>query len=62
MKVLTVITTIFMPLTLLAGLYGMNVPLPDFPGHGTADFWWVCTAMIAVSLAMLWFFRRRGWL
>jgi magnesium transporter len=51
-----------MPLTLLAGLYGMNVPLPDFPGHGTADFWWVCMVMIAVSLAMLWFFRRRGWL
>jgi magnesium transporter len=62
MKVLTVITTIFMPLTLLAGLYGMNVPLPDFPGQGTADFWWVVVVMIAIGAAMLWFFRRRGWL
>ena len=32
MKVLTVISTIFMPLTVLTGMYGMNVPLPHFPG------------------------------
>ena len=32
MKVLTVVSTIFMPLTLLSGLWGMNVPLPQFPG------------------------------
>jgi magnesium transporter len=62
MKILTVITTIFMPLTLLSGLYGMNVTLPDFPGGGTADFWWMVGLMIAVSVTMLWFFRRRGWL
>jgi len=62
MKVLTVITTIFMPLTLLSGLYGMNVTLPAFPGGGTADFWWMVGLMFAVSAAMLWFFRRRGWL
>jgi magnesium transporter len=62
MKILTVITTIFMPLTLLSGLYGMNVTLPDFPGGGTADFWWMVGLMIAVSVTMLRFFRRRGWL
>jgi magnesium transporter len=62
MKVLTVITTVFMPLTLLSGLYGMNVTLPDFPGEGTADFWWMVGLMMAVSLGMLWFFRRRRWL
>jgi magnesium transporter len=62
MKILTVITTIFMPLTLLTGLYGMNVTLPDFPGHATADFWWVVFLMVVVAGAMLWFFRRRGWL
>jgi magnesium transporter len=62
MKILTVITTIFMPLTLLSGLYGMNVELPDFPGGGTADFWWMIGLMVAVSATMLWFFRRRGWL
>lgn len=62
MKVLTVITTIFMPLTLLSGLYGMNVTLPALPGGGTADFWWMVGLMFTVSAAMLWFFRRRGWL
>jgi magnesium transporter len=62
MKVLTVITTIFMPLTLLSGLYGMNVPLPDLPGEGVADFWWMIGLMTIVAGLMLWFFRRRGWL
>ncbi|HEX2339959.1 MAG TPA: magnesium/cobalt transporter CorA [Vicinamibacterales bacterium] len=62
MKILTVITTIFMPLTLLTGLYGMNVSLPDFPGHATADFWWIVFLMVAIASGMLWFFRRRGWL
>jgi magnesium transporter len=62
MKILTVITTIFMPLTLLTGLYGMNVSLPDFPGHATADFWWVVFLMVVIASGMLWFFRRRGWL
>jgi magnesium transporter len=62
MKILTVITTIFMPLTLLSGLFGMNVPLPDLPGEGVADFWWMVGLMLMVAGLMLWFFRRRGWL
>ena len=41
MKVLTVIATLFMPLAVLTGVYGMNVPLPHFPGGDTAQFWWV---------------------
>ena len=32
MKVLTIIATLFMPLTVLTGMYGMNVTLPHFPG------------------------------
>ena len=32
MKVLTVMSTIFLPLTVLTGMWGMNVPLPHFPG------------------------------
>ena len=32
MKVLTVMSTIFLPLTVLSGMWGMNVPLPHFPG------------------------------
>ncbi len=39
MKVLTLIATIFMPLTVLTSLYGMNVRLPMMPGGEGAQFW-----------------------
>jgi magnesium transporter len=62
MKVLTVVSVIFMPLTLLAGLYGMNVPLPHFPGSPGVQFWWIGGICVVVSLAMLAVFRRNGWI
>jgi magnesium transporter len=62
MKVLTVIATIFMPLTVLTGMFGMNVELPVFPGGETAQFWWVFGIMVVISAIMLWFFRKRDWL
>ena len=62
MKVLTVVATIFMPLTLLTGIWGMNVPLPRFPGSQVAQFWWVFGIMTAVVIAMLMVFRRRRWI
>ena len=59
MKVLTVVATIFMPLTLLTGIYGMNVPLPQFPGGerrssgGSSASWrsplWRCSRCSAAS-------------
>ncbi len=59
-KVLTVISTIFIPLTFLAGVYGMNMPIPE------NDWWWsypifwlVC---LGIGLGMLIWFRRRGWI
>ena len=62
MKVLTVVATIFMPPTLLAGLYGMNVPLPRFPGSDAAQFWWVMGICVTTIVAMLAVFRRRRWI
>jgi magnesium transporter len=59
-KVLTVISTIFIPLTFLAGVYGMNMPIPE--NHWTWTypvFWLVC---VAIALGMLAWFRRRGWI
>jgi magnesium transporter len=62
MKILTVIATIFMPLTFITGLYGMNVDLPTF-GLGAAGFFWVLLVfMAAVSGGMLVFFRMRRWI
>jgi magnesium transporter len=62
MKVLTIIATLFMPLTVLTGMYGMNVELPHLPGGKYAQFWWILGIMIGVSVVMLWFFRRRKWI
>ena len=62
MKVLTVMSTIFLPLTVLTGMWGMNVPLPEFPGGAAMQFWWVTACMAAISAVMLALFRRNGWL
>ena len=62
MKVLTIIATLFMPLTVLTGMWGMNVPLPHFPGGEAMQFWWVAGIMVALSIGMLAYFRRRGWM
>jgi magnesium transporter len=62
MKVLTVIATIFMPLTVLTGLYGMNVRIPQLPGGDRMQFWWIVGIMTVISGVMLWLFRKRRWL
>ena len=62
MKVLTVLSTIFMPLTLLSGMWGMNVTLPMLPGGEPAQFWWVSGVMIALTVGMLGVFRFKDWI
>ncbi len=62
MKILTVIATIFMPLTFITGLYGMNVDLPHFGLGPTLFFWVLVVIMVAISLGMLVFFRMRRWI
>ncbi len=62
MKVLTIISTIFMPLGVLAGLWGMNVTLPRLPGGDGAQFWWIFAVMLVLGGAMLGYFRNRRWL
>lgn len=61
MKVLTVIATIFIPLTFLAGVYGMNFKyFPEIGWRwGYLFFWVVC---VLVSAVMLIFFKRKKWL
>ena len=62
MKVLTIIATIFMPLTVLTGMWGMNVTLPELPGGDGAQFWWVAGLMVVLAGSMLGYFRRQRWL
>jgi magnesium transporter len=62
MKVLTVIATVFMPLTFITGLYGMNVDLPHFGLGGTTMFWVLMVLMSAVTVGMLFYFHARDWI
>ena len=62
MKVLTVMSTIFLPLTVLTGMWGMNITLPHLPGSEAAEFWWILGIMVAVIAAMLGLFRRFKWI
>jgi len=62
MKVLTLIATIFMPLTVLTGMFGMNVDLPRFPGTDAAQFWWISLLMLVVGMALWRYFKSRDWL
>ena len=61
MKFLTVIGTIFMPLTFLVGVYGMNFRhMPELEWHNGYFILW--GAMIVLSIAMIVYFRRKRWL
>jgi magnesium transporter len=58
--VLTVVSVILLPLTLITGLFGMNV---RFPGFETAQaFWIICGAMLAIAAGLIAFVRYKRWL
>jgi magnesium transporter len=61
MKVLTIVSTIFMPLTLVVGIYGMNfVNMPEL--HWPWGYPLVLLAMAGMAVGMLAYFRKRGWI
>lgn len=60
MKRLTVVATIFMPITFITSLYGMNFRRMPFL-ESAQGFWLISAAMLIISVAMLVDFRRRGW-
>jgi len=60
LRVLTAFSVIVLPLTLIASVMGMNVRVP---GEGQISGFWIAGAiMAAVLIAMVTWFRRRGWL
>ena len=60
MKVLTIITTIFMPLTFIVGIYGMNFEhMPELKWEWGYPL--VLGVMVAIAIAMLGFFKRKKW-
>jgi magnesium transporter len=60
MRVLTVMSVIFMPLTFVAGVYGMNFDAPEF--HWRYGYFGVWVLLGAVFLGALAWFRARGWM
>jgi magnesium transporter len=63
-KVLTLVATIFLPLSLLAGIYGMNFTAGFFePGSGDPlGFYVMILAMFVISLGLVYSFKRSGWI
>jgi magnesium transporter len=61
MKVLTIMASIFIPLTFMAGIYGMNFDhIPEL--HLRYGYYYLWAAMIAVFLGLLYYFKRKKWL
>jgi magnesium transporter len=60
LRILTVVSVILLPLTLISGIFGMNV---HFPGFDTAwAFWTIAGVMLATALGLIAFFRYKRWL
>ncbi len=67
MKVLTIIATIFIPLTFIAGVYGMNFDREASPLNMPELGWYwgyptVWAVMLVTALALFWYFKRKRWL
>lgn len=61
MKMLTLVATLMLPPTLIAGIYGMNLPL--WPQQeNPLSFWGILAAMLATSVGLIAYFRKKNWL
>ena len=62
LRVLTVLSVVFLPLTLIASIFGMNVRVPRARARRRPVFWIIIAAMVVMLGGMIAYFRRRGWL
>ena len=60
-KVLAVIAALFGPLTVITGLFGMNVPLPTLVGSPEYQFWEIVGLMVISSTILFVWFKKSGW-
>jgi len=60
MRILTIVATIFFPITLIASIWGMNIPLPF--QHSSYSLLYIILIMVGIIGGMLYFFRRRHWI
>ena len=61
MRTLTALTAVFLPLNLIAGIFGMNFEFTPFV-HQQSGFWWAMGAMAAIALALVLLFWRKRYL
>lgn len=59
MKVFTVVTSIFLPLTLIVGWYGMNLKMPEFEW----DYGYLFVTVLCIAVGLIWYFifKKRKW-
>ncbi len=61
MKVLTIITTIFIPLSFIAGVYGMNFKyMPEL--NGPNSYFYLLGIMLVIAISMIFYFKKKKWL
>ena len=60
MTFLTVVSVVLLPLTLITGIFGMNVHFPGF--ESATAFWVIAGAMLALAAGLIAFFRYKRWL
>ena len=61
MKILTIVTVVFVPLSLLVGIYGMNFEyMPELKSHN--GYFILLSAMAGIVALLLYVFRRMRWL
>ena len=57
--IIAVAAMVFLPLTFLTGLFGMNVPLPF--SHSPESCWWIVFMCVVMSVGIAAYFIRRHW-
>ena len=62
MKFLTIFSVVLMPMGVLIGLHGTDVPVVHFPGGERLQFWWIVGMMAAMSGVLVPLFPRSRWL
>lgn len=62
MRIFSAVATLFMPLTLASGIWGMNVPVPWADVDGLAPFFGILGFMVLVIIIMLIYFKKKNWL
>jgi len=60
MRILTIVSTIFFPITLVASIYGMNIPLPF--QHSSYSLLYIILIMLGIIGGMLYLFHRQHWI